>query len=336
MKYFYRGNLVESNILDHWLQQQKPTSGQGVRSSLSGPVGTVRLAIITARRTLLFASKVVKVQKYEGIERNRIVLQNKDYLFRGGFNFGTPIEIDRHDDVIQITVGDQSSQHKVSRVKNHGNILPTIDMKGKLVHNLGAKVTVSYSEGLIEITPLPQERLDLAPGSFGVKESNDEVSEHDDGAFTEQLSDEASKADDEGYFDPKTLEDERERKLREIVQRRGQPVFRRKLLFAYEGCCAITGCDAASALEAAHISPYRGPDSNHVTNGVLLRADIHTLFDLGLLGVDPNSLAVVLDEKLEGTCYQEFDGQKLAIPDDSQLSPNVEALQSRWEQFKAK
>jgi predicted restriction endonuclease len=163
-----------------------------------------------------------------------------------------------------------------------------------------------------------------------------EVDEHEDGSFTSELAKEAASVDNEGYFDSKTLEDERERKIREIVQRRGQPVFRRKLLSAYEGCCAITGCDAASALEAAHISPYRGPDSNHVTNGVLLRADIHTLFDLGLLGVDPNSLAVVLDEKLEGTCYQEFDGQKLAIPDDSQLSPNVEALQSRWEQFKAK
>src|SRR5271155_3471993 len=40
-------------------------------------------------------------------------------------------------------------------------------------------------------------------------------------------------------------------------------------------------------LEAAHISPYRGLQSNHPQNGLLLRADLHSLFDLGMLAVDP-------------------------------------------------
>jgi hypothetical protein len=56
---------------------------------------------------------------------------------------------------------------------------------------------------------------------------------------------------------------------------------------SYQGRCAVTSCDAGAALEGAHLRPYRGPESNDVTNGLLLRADIHTLFDLRLLAPDP-------------------------------------------------
>ncbi|WP_169719739.1 HNH endonuclease, partial [Novosphingobium acidiphilum] len=54
---------------------------------------------------------------------------------------------------------------------------------------------------------------------------------------------------------------------------------------AYDGKCAVTSCAIEPLLEAAHIHPYLGPKTNHVTNGMLLRADIHTLFDLGLLAI---------------------------------------------------
>ena len=59
--------------------------------------------------------------------------------------------------------------------------------------------------------------------------------------------------------------------------------FRDALIGAYAGRCAITGCSVLDILEAAHITPYLGPDTNHVTNGLLLRADLHTLFDTCLL-----------------------------------------------------
>src|SRR2546425_2776567 len=48
---------------------------------------------------------------------------------------------------------------------------------------------------------------------------------------------------------------------------RGQPEFRRKLLAAYGGRCAVSGCDAAEVLEAAHVVPYRGPGTNQVWSG---------------------------------------------------------------------
>ena len=80
--------------------------------------------------------------------------------------------------------------------------------------------------------------------------------------------------------------DGRERAIGAIVRRRGQPAFRRALLEAYHERCAVTGCDAPEALEAAHVVPYRGVATNHPANGLLLRADLHALFDLGLIAVD--------------------------------------------------
>ena len=65
--------------------------------------------------------------------------------------------------------------------------------------------------------------------------------------------------EDEGYFDPADETDARQRVISCLVRRSGQPAFRKKLLAAYEGKCAITECMVQAILEAAHIVPYRGP-----------------------------------------------------------------------------
>jgi hypothetical protein len=95
-------------------------------------------------------------------------------------------------------------------------------------------------------------------------------------------------AEESGAFDASNEKDARAKTLRTIVQRRGQPQFRQKLITAYAGRCAMTGCAVPDILEAAHIKPYMGDHSNHVTNGLLLRADVHTLFDLGLVRIHPH------------------------------------------------
>lgn len=84
-------------------------------------------------------------------------------------------------------------------------------------------------------------------------------------------------------FTPDEVEDSRRRILREIVMRQGQPAFRSGLLTAYEGQCALTGCTVVEVLEAAHITPYLGPETNHITNGLLLRSDLYTLWDRCLI-----------------------------------------------------
>jgi hypothetical protein len=113
------------------------------------------------------------------------------------------------------------------------------------------------------------------------------------------------------YFNPKDDRDARERIAASIARRRGQPKFRRALLKAYDGKCAITGCDVKETLEAAHIVPYKGAHTNKVANGLLLRADVHTLFDLGLIAIDTQTMTVFLAPALVNTVYKEFKGTKL-------------------------
>jgi putative restriction endonuclease len=128
--------------------------------------------------------------------------------------------------------------------------------------------------------------------------------------------------------------DARLRVYRQIVSRRGQSGFRAALLEAYQGRCAVTGCDAAAALEGAHLRPYRGPESNAVTNGLLLRADIHTLFDLRLLALDPVNRNIVVSKLLAGTQYEVLSTSRLADPAAAWQRPNPEALEIIWQSFR--
>lgn len=144
----------------------------------------------------------------------------------------------------------------------------------------------------------------------------------------DDLAYEAQLATAEGAFDPKNAEDARKRILRTIVVRQGQPAFRADLLRAYGGRCAISECDADPALEAAHIVPYRGAQTNHVQNGLLLRADLHSLFDRGLLAINTTTTpwSLIVAESLQGTAYWEWNGKQVTLPADLQDRPSVEAL----------
>ncbi|MBZ9963739.1 HNH endonuclease [Mesorhizobium sp. BR1-1-2] len=135
-------------------------------------------------------------------------------------------------------------------------------------------------------------------------------------------------ADDEA-FDPSEVNDARERVLKTIARRRGQKPFRDKLLKAYGGKCAISGCAVTDVLEAAHIYPYRGDHTNVASNGVLLRSDLHTLFDCGLLEIDPTTMRVVVSERLTGSEYQAFHGRPIRSPTDPRERPSAKALEER-------
>jgi hypothetical protein len=126
------------------------------------------------------------------------------------------------------------------------------------------------------------------------------------------------------FFDTDDETDARDHILQTIVRRRGQEAFRRELLHEYEGQCAVTGCNALAALEAAHILPYRGKNRTCVQNGLLLRADIHTLFDLGLIAVELSTIRV--SQKLIKTEYEKLDGRTLRRPRHSRATPSPDAL----------
>ncbi len=127
--------------------------------------------------------------------------------------------------------------------------------------------------------------------------------------------------------------DARLRTMRQIVARRGQGAFRARLLRAYAGRCAVTGCDVPDVLEAAHPRPYRGPESNDVRNGLLLRADIHTLLDLMLVAFDPAARTVVISSQLQGTHYEQLSGLHLVEPRLARQRPSTEILEALWQEF---
>jgi len=101
--------------------------------------------------------------------------------------------------------------------------------------------------------------------------------------------------------------------LRAIKERRGQDEFRQQLISVYGGRCAISGCSVVEALEAAHIVPHSADGGYGNSNGLLMRADIHTLFDLHLLSVCPNTLVVKVNPRLKPE-YSHFESQALFLP----------------------
>jgi len=137
----------------------------------------------------------------------------------------------------------------------------------------------------------------------------------------------------ENEFDPQNITDDRERVVSVVVQRKGQAKFRSDLLKAYQGKCAITEFDTKKVLQAAHIIPYLGYETNHPSNGILLRVDIHILFDQHLLSIDPKSYEVLISPSLCGTDYQGLSGKKLLLPDKDRFKPNLIALEQHYQTF---
>ena len=130
----------------------------------------------------------------------------------------------------------------------------------------------------------------------------------------------------QGAFDHKNENDARERIERTIVLRRGQQAFRQKLLSLYGGKCILTGCDAEQVLEAVHILPYKGIHTNHPSNGLLLRADLHTLFDLRLISIDTSNMSILVAPSLKNTSYGKLLGKNLRIPRGCPNPPSTVAL----------
>jgi putative restriction endonuclease len=100
---------------------------------------------------------------------------------------------------------------------------------------------------------------------------------------------------------------------------------------AYERRCVVTGEKTLPVLEAAHIKPYSLVGRHEISNGLLLRSDLHRLFDLGYLTVDPADLRVhvsrrIHDEFENGRDYYALEGRELRLPRPSYPQPSTEML----------
>ncbi|MEG8052564.1 HNH endonuclease signature motif containing protein [Sphingomonas aerolata] len=153
--------------------------------------------------------------------------------------------------------------------------------------------------------------------------------DHDGAEFEEcdvECRDLIQSAPPSGPFpDPTSIEDGRKKIERMVTLRQGQPAFRKALMDAYERRCAVTGCTIDDVLEAAHISPYLGEHTNHVTNGLLLRADIHTLFDRGLIKVGSDYRITARHDIKAAYDLPEF----ITVPEAISSRPDKRRLKSR-------
>lgn len=114
-----------------------------------------------------------------------------------------------------------------------------------------------------------------------------------------------------------------------IAKRRGPSKFRQQLLEAYNRCCSITGCDVEPILEVAFLEPNLPDRHSDPANALLLRADIHTLFDLHLIAIDPETMKIIVAPSLRNSNYGAFHGQSLRPASLAAFKPSQTALKLR-------
>jgi putative restriction endonuclease len=117
-----------------------------------------------------------------------------------------------------------------------------------------------------------------------------------------------------------------------VIPRLGQGTFRVAVTEAYERACAVTQEHSLPALEAAHIKPFAEEGPHALSNGLLLRSDLHRLFDRGYVTVTPEYKLEVSrqlkDHFQNGRSYYPLHGTELAVPRSISQRPDPALL--RW------
>jgi putative restriction endonuclease len=117
-----------------------------------------------------------------------------------------------------------------------------------------------------------------------------------------------------------------------ITPRLGQGAFRIVVTEAYGRQCAVSDGKVLPALDAAHIRPYAEGGMHIKSNGILLRKDIHCVFDAGYATVD-TSYRFVVSKKVKdvfhnGEEYRRLHGKEIRLPDQRSDWPDLQLL--RW------
>ena len=133
---------------------------------------------------------------------------------------------------------------------------------------------------------------------------------------------------------PTFVREERERYGEPVLvrPRLGQGAFRVAVTDAYSRACAVTHEHSLPVLEAAHIKPYASGGEHEVSNGLLVRSDLHRLFDLGYVTVTPE-LHLEVSNRLRGEfengrTYYPLHGAQVTVPPGAHLRPEPNLL--RW------
>jgi hypothetical protein len=115
--------------------------------------------------------------------------------------------------------------------------------------------------------------------------------------------------------------------------RLGQAEFRKHVLSQYGACCAVSGPAPEQALEAAHLYSFAGLAVHHEHGGLMMRRDIHSLFDRGDICINPVDLTIDLRPAISAyESYEALHGAPLRakIKNKSQL----EWIGKHWSQHR--
>ena len=126
---------------------------------------------------------------------------------------------------------------------------------------------------------------------------------------------------------------EKKKRTQSVTDRDGQGEFHAKISRTYHHKCCISGEEAPELLQAAHIQDYINKESNHVQNGLLLRIDLHKLFDNGLLYIDDHYV-VHISPLVKSEDYRKYDGKILTLPKQKSDWPSLNALQIKEKSFR--
>lgn len=115
-------------------------------------------------------------------------------------------------------------------------------------------------------------------------------------------------------------------------RRLGQGTFRALITDVYQRRCAITREKALPALDAAHIQPFSDVRAHSVRNGILLRSDVHKLFDAGYVTITPEyrveASGRMKDDFDDGDNYLKLHGSAVWVPESAEARPDAQVL--RW------
>jgi hypothetical protein len=132
--------------------------------------------------------------------------------------------------------------------------------------------------------------------------------------------------------DEDILEVARVKRLTEQRIRPDQQLFSTKIRSNYRDRCAVTGCVTRAALEAAHISIKEGSDNNSAANGILLRSDIHALFDRLLITLNEDGTRIEVSAELTDPSYVVLKSAVVARPDGGP-PPSAENIREHRNRF---
>jgi len=131
--------------------------------------------------------------------------------------------------------------------------------------------------------------------------------------------------------DEAVVEVARQKKLIEQMRRPDQQLFSKRIRRNYRDKCAVTGCVTPAALEAAHISIKNRLDDNSLANGILLRSDIHALFDRLLITLSEDGTRIQVSPQLIDPSYTGLKTVAVARPDTG--PPSAKNIQEHRNRF---